>query len=67
MNTTGAEHRLPPLFPPSPAWLAARDDWLNHVMACPACVTHSQTLPRLCPKGMRLQCIYNSTPYTDEP
>lgn len=59
-----AGQHLPPLFPPSPAWLAARDAYTSHVMICRQCVTHSQKVSRLCPDGQRLQQTYNATPYT---
>ncbi|HBC7420913.1 TPA: hypothetical protein KEY88_003627 [Serratia marcescens] len=64
MNATGTEQHQPPLFPPSPAWLAVRDAYVSHIMACRDCVTHSQKSPRLCPDGQQLQAHYNATPYT---
>lgn len=64
LSTPDAGQHLPPLFPLSPAWLAARDAFIGHVMACRVCVTHSQKRPRLCPEGARLHDSYNATPYT---
>lgn len=64
LNAPDAGQHLPPLFPPSPAWLDARDAFICHVMTCRTCVTHSQKRPRLCPEGQRLHDDYNATPYT---
>lgn len=64
VNAEGTGQHLPPLFPPSPAWLAVRDAYVSHVMTCRNCVTHSQKSPRLCPDGQQLQARYNATPYT---
>ena len=64
LNAPDAGQHLPPLFPSSPAWLAARDAYISHVMTCRDCVTHSQKRPRLCPDGQHLHDSYNTTPYT---
>lgn len=57
-TTTG-----PQPYPPPPAWLAARDAYISHVMACPLCVTSGPKVPRHCPEGVRLRQQYDSTPY----
>ncbi|WP_080190486.1 hypothetical protein [Salmonella enterica] len=55
---------LPPLYPQPAAWLAARDAFIGHIMACRVCVTHCAKTPRYCPEGERLHKIYDATPYT---
>lgn len=54
----------PQAFPPSPAWLAARDAYISHVMACPQCVTSGPKVPRHCPEGATLRQHYDATPFT---
>ncbi|MNF92236.1 hypothetical protein D3C85_1228270 [compost metagenome] len=43
----------------SPAWLAARDQYLSHAMTCRAC--HAPT-GRHCPAGAELRATYDTTP-----
>lgn len=43
----------------SPAWLAARDQYLNHVMTCRACYAPAG---RHCPAGADLRASYDRTP-----
>lgn len=43
----------------SPAWLAARDQYLNHIMACRTC--HAPA-GRYCPTGRELHTTYSHTP-----
>lgn len=43
----------------SPAWLAARDQYLSHAMTCLAC--HAPT-GRYCPTGAELRATYDTTP-----
>lgn len=43
----------------SPVWLAARDQYLDHVMTCRAC--HAPT-SRHCPTGAELRATYDTTP-----
>lgn len=43
----------------SPAWLAARDQYLSHAMTCIAC--HAPT-GRHCPAGAELRATYDTTP-----
>ena len=54
---------LPPMYPQPRAWQVARDAFISHLMACPACVTHGVNVPRYCPEGIRLHQQYESTPY----
>ncbi|MEH5788045.1 hypothetical protein [Citrobacter braakii] len=61
-TTTG-----PQAYPPPPAWLAARDAYISHVMACPLCVTSGPKVPRHCPEGTALRQQYDSTPYSHGP
>ncbi|ELP5720434.1 hypothetical protein QTU96_002766 [Enterobacter asburiae] len=61
-TTTG-----PQAYPPPPAWLAARDAYISHVMACPLCVTSGPKIPRHCPEGAALRQQYDSTPYSHGP
>lgn len=45
----------------TPEWLAARDQYLSHVMTCSAC--HAPT-GRYCPAGAELRATYDATPWS---
>lgn len=45
----------------SPAWLAARDQYLNHVMTCRACYAPAG---RHCQAGADLRASYDRTPWS---
>lgn len=48
----------------SPAWLAARDQYLNHAMTCRACYAPTA---RYCPTGALLRAFYDATPLEPTP
>lgn len=47
-------------YPPSPAWLAARDAYINHVMTCHNCVTGCVPVSRHCAEGAALRARYDA-------
>lgn len=55
-HATGAQTTPPPL----PAWLAARDAYVNHIMACRLCVTSGPKVPRHCAAGEELRRQYDA-------
>ncbi|WP_213879220.1 hypothetical protein [Pseudomonas sp. dw_358] len=48
----------------TPEWRQARDQYINHVMACPGC--HAPTA-RHCAAGAGLRTTYDNTPMENRP
>lgn len=57
----------PPAYPPPPAWVAARDAYISHVMACKQCVTSGLRIPRHCATGELLRRELDAQPWESEP
>lgn len=57
----------PPAYPPSPAWVAARDAYIRHVMTCGHCVTSGLRTPRHCATGERLRRELDAQPWESGP
>ncbi|EEI9430786.1 hypothetical protein RDB90_003386 [Salmonella enterica] len=72
-NATGPETdnasdtTSPPAYPPPPAWMAARDAYISHVMACKQCVTSGLRIPRHCATGERLRRELDAQPWDSGP
>ncbi|OAR87168.1 hypothetical protein AYO02_22000 [Escherichia coli] len=60
-NTTSNGQTLADMCAPSAAWLAARDAYISHIMACPHCVTSGVKKPPHCAEGERLRQNYDRT------
>lgn len=50
---------------PLPAWLAARDAYISHIMACRLCVTNGPKEPRHCATGDALRQQYDAATATE--
>lgn len=57
----------PPAYPPPPAWVAARDAYIRHVMTCGYCVTSGLRIPRHCTTGERLRRELDAQPWESGP
>lgn len=57
----------PPAYPAPPAWIAARDAYISHVMACKQCVTSGLRIPRHCATGERLRRELDAQPWDSGP
>ncbi|ECI8027348.1 hypothetical protein E2G82_24765 [Salmonella enterica subsp. enterica serovar Ramatgan] len=57
----------PPAYPPNPAWVAARDAYIRHVMTCGHCVTSGLRTPRHCATGERLRRELDTQPWESGP
>lgn len=57
----------PPAYPPPPAWVAARDAYIRHVMTCGHCVTSGLRTPRHCATGERLRRELDAEPWESGP